>query len=100
MANKLKEYGYNCRRTQQFCGNTGQADDVVGLDYIHIESKRVERLNIDKAIEQAVRDTKDNKFPTVFHRKNRKDWLQMYNEYYSGRKIKEYENKGEKYENI
>ena len=54
MANKLKEYGYKCRRTQQFCGNTGQADDVVGLDYIHIESKRVERLNIDKAIEQAV----------------------------------------------
>ncbi len=51
MANKLKEYGYKCRRTQQFCGNTGQADDVVGLDYIHIESKRVERLNIDKAIE-------------------------------------------------
>lgn len=101
LANKLKEYGYKCRRTQQFCGNTGQADDVVGLDYIHIESKRVERLNIDKAIEQAVRDTKDNKFPTVFHRKNRKDWLvtmrlddwmQMYNEYYSGRKIKEYEN--------
>lgn len=58
MANKLKEYGYKCRRTQQFCGNTGQADDVVGLDYIHIESKRVERLNIDKAIEQAVRDTR------------------------------------------
>lgn len=98
LANKLKEYGYNCRRTQQFCGNTGQADDVIGLDYIHIECKRVERLNIDEAIEQAIRDTKDNKYPTVFHRKNRKDWLvtmrlddwvQLYREYYSSMKFEE-----------
>lgn len=98
LANKLKEYGYNCRRTQQFCGNTGQADDVVGLDYIHIECKRVERLNIDEAIEQAVRDTKDDKFPTVFHRKNNKkwlvtmrldDWIKLYGEYYSSMKLGE-----------
>lgn len=101
LANKLKDYGYNCRRTQQFCGNTGQADDVEGLDYIHIECKRVERLNIDEAIEQAVRDTKDNKFPAAFHRKNRKDWLvtmqldtwiKLYNEYYSSKRLKELEN--------
>lgn len=102
LANKLKEYGYNCRRTQQFCGKTGQADDVVGLEYIHIECKRVERLNIDEAIEQAIRDTKDDKFPAVFHRKNRKSWLvtmpleywiQIYNEYYSGRKMENREDK-------
>ena len=95
---KLKDYGYNCRRTNQFCGNTGQADDVVGLDYIHMEVKRVEKLNIDNAIEQAVRDTKDDKIPTVFHRKNRKDWLvtmklddfmKIYNEYYSSMKLAE-----------
>ena len=55
-------------------------------------------MNIDEAIEQAVRDTKDNKFPTVFHRKNRKDWLvtmrlddwiQLYREYYSSMRLKE-----------
>ena len=95
---KLKDYGYNCRRTNQFCGNTGQADDVVGLDYIHVEVKRVEKLNIDNAIEQAVKDTKDDKIPTVFHRKNRKDWLvtirlddfmKIYNEYYSSMKLAE-----------
>ena len=100
LANTLKDYGYNCRRTNQFCGKTGQADDVVGLDYIHIECKRVEKLNIDTAIEQAVRDTKDDKIPTVFHRKNRKDWLvtmrlddwiKIYNEYYSSMKLKEME---------
>ena len=59
----------------------------------------MERLNIDEAIEQAIRDTKDDKFPAVFHRKNRKAWLvtmplqywiQIYNEYYSGRKMEEY----------
>ena len=96
LVHKLKEYGYDCRRTNQFCGNTGEADDVLGLDYIHIECKRVEKLNIDTAIEQAVRDTKDNKFPTVFHRKNRKDWLvtmrlddwiKLYNEYFSSMKL-------------
>ena len=98
LVHKLKDYGYDCRRTNQFCGNTGQADDVVGLDYIHIECKRVEKLNIDNAIEQAVRDTKDDKIPTVFHRKNRKDWLvtmklddfmKIYNEYYSSMKLAE-----------
>ena len=104
LVRKLKEYGYNCRRTNQFCGNTGQADDVIGLDYIHIECKRVEKLNIDEAIEQAKRDSKDNKFPTVFHRKNRKDWLvtmklddwiKLYNEYYSSMKLAERENADE-----
>ena len=98
LVHKLKDYGYNCRRTNQFCGNTGQADDVIGLDYIHIEVKRVEKLNVDEAIEQAKRDVKDNKFPTVFHRKNRKDWLvtmkledwiKLYNEYYSSMKLAE-----------
>ena len=101
LVHKLKDYGYDCRRTNQFCGNTGQADDVVGLDYIHIECKRVEKLNIDNAIEQAVRDTKDDKIPTVFHRKNRKDWLvtmklddfmKIYNEYYSSMKLAERKN--------
>ncbi len=102
LVHKLKDYGYDCRRTSQFCGNTGQADDVIGLDYIHIECKRVEKLNIDNAIEQAVRDTKDDKIPTVFHRKNRKDWLvtmklddfmKIYNEYYSSMKLAERSNK-------
>ena len=100
LVHKLKEYGYDCRRTAQFCGNTGEADDVVGLDYIHIECKRNEKLNIDNAIEQAIRDTKDNKIPAVFHRKNRKGWLvtlrlddfmKIYGEYYSSMKLAERE---------
>ena len=74
LAKKLREYGYDCRRGQQYCGANGDAD-VVGLPYIHIECKRVERLNIDDAIKQAERDAKDDELPTVFHRKNHHKWL-------------------------
>lgn len=73
LAGILKEYGYNCRRGQQFCGANGDAD-VVGLLGIHIECKRVEKLNLDTAMDQSVRDARENEIPTVFHRKNRKGW--------------------------
>lgn len=73
LANKLKEYGYNCRRGQQYSGLEGE--DVVGLDGIHIECKRVERLNIYDAISQAKADAKGGNIPTVFHRKDRCEWL-------------------------
>jgi len=66
-------FGTAARRGQQFSGLEGE--DVVGLDGIHVESKRVENLNIHKAISQAVRDSKERKIPAVFHRKNRTDWL-------------------------
>ena len=54
LAKKLKEYGFDCRRGQQYSGIEGE--DVVGLDGIHIEVKRVERLNIYDAVDQAKRD--------------------------------------------
>lgn len=74
LAAKLREYGYNCRRGQQYSGANGDAD-VVGLPGVHIECKRVEKLNLYDAIAQAVRDAKDGETPAVFHRKNNKDWL-------------------------
>ena len=92
LVRKLKEYGYNTRRSVQYNGKVdeGQAD-IVGLPYIHVEVKRVERLNIYDAIEQAKRDSKktDN-LPAVFHRKNNcewlvtmrlEDWLELYRDY-------------------
>lgn len=75
-------------------------EDVVGLDYIHIEVKRVQALNLDEAMEQAKRDSKDNQIPVVFHRKNNKkwkatmeldSWIKLYNEFYSSMKLKESE---------
>ena len=74
LANLLKKAGFNTRRGQQFSGLYGDAD-VVGLDGIHIECKRVESLNIYKAYFQSVRDSKNNELPAVFHRKNNQPWL-------------------------
>lgn len=74
LANKLKDYGYRTRRGQQYCGANGDAD-VVGLPGIHIECKRVEKLNLYDAMAQSVRDAKEGETPAVFHRKNNCEWL-------------------------
>lgn len=74
LAAKLREYGYQCRRGQQYSGANGDAD-VIGLPGVHIECKRVEKLNLYDAMEQAVRDAKNGETPVVFHRKNNKGWL-------------------------
>ena len=96
LASKLRDYGYDCRRGQQYNGLEGE--DVVGLDYIHVEVKRVQALNLDEAMEQAKKDSKENQMPAVFHRKNNKkwkvtmeldDWIKLYNEYYSSKKVEE-----------
>ena len=73
LSSKLKEYGYDCRRGQQYNGLDG--NDVVGLEGIHIECKRVEHLNIYDAISQAKSDAKAGEIPAVFHRKNNCEWL-------------------------
>lgn len=74
LSHKLKEFGYECRRGQQYCGSNGDAD-VVGLPGIHIECKRVEKLNLYDAIAQAKSDSKEAEMPCVFHRKNNREWL-------------------------
>ena len=75
LAHKLNEYGFETRRTVQYNGKAddGKAD-LLGLPGIHIECKRVERLNIDEAMAQAINDALDE-MPTVFHRRNGKKWL-------------------------
>ena len=74
-ASFCRQQGDECRRTSQYCGNTGDASDVVGLPGIHQEVKRVERLNIEEAMSQAVRDSQGSKIPVVAHRKNGQGWL-------------------------
>jgi Holliday junction resolvase len=77
LASKLREFGFDVHRSQQYCGNTGEAADLVGLPGVHIECKRVEQLNIDKAMEQAINDAEkagNHDMPAVFHRKNGKPW--------------------------
>lgn len=70
-----RQQGYDCRRTAQYCGKTGDAADVVGLPGVHVEVKRVEALNVDKAMAQAIRDSAGQAFPIVAHRKNNAEWL-------------------------
>lgn len=74
LAGKLREYGYDSRRGQQYCGVNGDAD-VVGLPGIHIECKRVEKLNLYDAMAQSCVDARSDEIPAVFHRKNNCGWL-------------------------
>lgn len=74
LANVLKKHGYDTRRGQQYSGLNGDAD-VVGLPNIHIECKRVERLNIHEAMNQSKRDARAGETPVVMHRRNRTEWL-------------------------
>lgn len=87
LAGILKAHGYKSRRGQQYCGTSGEAD-VVGIPGVHIECKRVEKLNIYTAMAQAVRDARPGEIPTVFHRKNREGWLvtMRLEDYLDGRK--------------
>jgi Holliday junction resolvase len=93
LAAHLREFGYDSRRGQQYCGGNGDAD-VIGLPGIHIECKRVEKLSLTDAMTQAIRDsTGKDKLPAVFHRKNREgwmvtmrleDWIEIYREWEAG----------------
>ena len=71
----LKGYGFTVARggSQTF----GCVPDITGLPGIHIEVKRVERLNIQEAMEQSIKDAQRfmDGVPAVFHRRNRKEWL-------------------------
>lgn len=95
LARILKEHGYDCRRGQQYCGANGDAD-VAGLPGIHIECKRVERLNLLDAMKQSKGDAEAGEFPAVFHRRDRQewlvtmrleDWIELYREWDSGNQL-------------
>jgi len=96
-AKVCRDQGFEVRRTQQYAGGTEESADCIGLPYVHQEVKRVERLNIDEAMEQAERDSKGrNLLPIVAHRRNGKrwkvtmyadDWFELYREWFSGKEI-------------
>ena len=93
-ASFCREQGYDARRTAQYCGKTGDASDVVGLPGIHQEVKRVERLDLSGAMDQARRDAPPGTIPIVAHRRSRERWLvtmdaeewfELYREWEAGR---------------
>ena len=75
LAAMLRDEGYNIERggTQSY----GTVPDLCGLPGVHIEVKRVEKLNILEAMKQSMRDAERFKdgAPTLFHRKSRSPWL-------------------------
>jgi Holliday junction resolvase len=97
LAKVLRDYGYkDVVRSQQYSGKGQDSSDLVNLPGIHPECKRQERLNILDAVAQAVNDCDNGKLPTVFHRKNRGEWLVtlrlqdfiiLYREYESGLRL-------------
>lgn len=66
--------GVKMRRGQQYSGLAGNAD-VVGVEGLHVECKRVQNLNVSKAMAQAIADCKLRSVPVVAHRKNGEQWL-------------------------
>lgn len=100
LASKFREYGYDARRTAQYCGNTGDASDVVGLPGIHIEAKHQEAMRLYEWMAQAKRDAAANgkgNLPAVFHKKNNaeilvtmtlEDWFNLYREWEAGFDLK------------
>ncbi len=99
VAGLFNNYGYDARRSAQFKGNTGQAGDVEGVPYIHIECKHQERMNLYDWMEQSVADAAAegmDTLPVVVHKANNKpilvtmafdDWVNLYNEYAAGKDI-------------
>ena len=75
LAQHLRRAGYSV----SWGGNRtfGKVPDVSGLPGIHIECKRVEQLNLVRAVKQAVTDASrfQDGAPTVFHRRNSSPWL-------------------------
>ena len=103
LASRFREYGYDARRTAQYCGNTGDASDVVGLPGIHVEAKHVERMSLYEWMAQAIRDAEaggKGNLPAVFHKKNNADilvtmrlddYMTIYREYAADLYLKEHE---------
>lgn len=96
LASRFREYGYEARRTAQHCGKSGDAADVMGLPFLHIEAKHVEQMRLYEWMAQAKRDAEasgKNVLPAVFHKKNNAEilvtmeldaWMNLYREFEAG----------------
>lgn len=100
LASIFRDYGYDARRTAQYCGNTGDASDVVGLPGLHIEAKHQETMRLYDWMAQAKRDAEaggKGNLPAVFHKKNHAeilvtmrldDFMNLYREWEAGFDLK------------
>ena len=66
---------FNAHRGRQYHGGPESPDVAEGLPGTHAEVKRVERLNISQAMEQAETDAPTGTIPYVAHRRNHGEWM-------------------------
>lgn len=71
----LQSHGFSAERGRQFKGGPDSPDVLSDAPNIHWEVKRVQSLNLYKAIEQAKHDAGPDQTPVVAHRKNHEEWL-------------------------
>lgn len=73
LAELLRRLGITAERSAR--NGVDRAEDIMhGIVGVHIECKRVEALNISKAMKQATAAA-GKKIPTVWHRRSRENWL-------------------------
>lgn len=66
--------GIDAHRGRQFSGSPDSPDVVTSINDIHIECKRVEKLQLYPSLEQAANDA-GSKIPILAHRRNNKPWV-------------------------
>ena len=76
LCRKLREYGYEARRGQQFSGANGDPDVVTNMGHIHIECKTTANGHGKTYdwIDQARRDSREGEISAVFHKKVSKEY--------------------------
>lgn len=75
IAEIMRGYGYaDARRSAQYCGSTGEAADVVGVDGLHIEVKFREQVRDELYIQQAEHDARKGSLPVVLYRRKGEQW--------------------------
>ena len=69
--------GWTANRTAQHCGDAGDSDiSIHQLPQVFAEVKRVEKLNVQAAMDKAAEQAEAaGKIPVLFHRRNRTPWL-------------------------
>lgn len=72
----LREQGFPeaTRGLGQSRGGGKEAADCINVGDLHVEVKRVEKLNIHAALAQAGADASPEKIPVVLHRRNGEAW--------------------------
>ncbi len=72
----FREHGWpKARRTHDGRDQAGRGDLAHGPVGCHVEIKRQERLNVPKAVAQAVKDAQSTDIPIVVHRPSRAPWM-------------------------